>query len=362
MESIFGQYYPIAWFFVGTVPFYFAVQRPPSFVRHALIAANILCILIWIRGMLEVMVPVQRAVAHGGIIISVHTISFLVFEKGMINTAGLSLNQRLRSVFRVWANVRRLDLTNQALPSPRTRVLFLVKDSIQLLLLLAIHHLSGIGSAKALHSLKLTMYDYGPANQTLLPAIPLESRDLILRSLTSVRWILESYIILTTAHTIFAIVFVSILGWDLPSSWPWIFGNPIEAYTLRRFWGIFWHRLTVPVANMYITKLAHLVFPDSKRGRSALRAAGIFAFSAVCHAIVNWIMVYRSNIWQELRFFLVNFAVCMLETQVGMGKAECGKGAVGWGRRLLGYVWVCAVFFTLAPTWQYSAISPGLGF
>lgn len=36
------------------------------------------------------------------------------------------------------------------------------------------------------------------------------------------------------------------------SQWPALFGSIAEAYSLRRFWGVFWHRLHVAVFEAYM--------------------------------------------------------------------------------------------------------------
>ncbi|OBT74656.1 hypothetical protein VF21_07014 [Pseudogymnoascus sp. 05NY08] len=63
----------------------------------------------------------------------------------------------------------------------------------------------------------------------------------------SVQWIWSSYVVLTLSHDILAIFFVTLLRWDQPSQWPALFGSIAEAYSLRRFWGVFWHLLHIAV-------------------------------------------------------------------------------------------------------------------
>ena len=38
---------------------------------------------------------------------------------------------------------------------------------------------------------------------------------------------------------------------DRPEEWPPLFGSISEAYTLRRFWGVFWHKLDLGIFKMY---------------------------------------------------------------------------------------------------------------
>ena len=154
-----------------------------------------------------------------------------------------------------------------------------------------------------------------------------------------------------------------------------------------------------------------------KKKSPALRAFQIFLFSALYHSLANLILRGHANLYHELRFFLVNFLLCYLETlaskffahtrkrvasffgmggfherdekkaggedegrKLGSGELEAvsaggsgdgsGSGRVlqsGKGllllsmssllsvfKRLAGYLWVYTVFFCIAPAWQWS--------
>jgi len=98
----------------------------------------------------------------------------------------------------------------------------------------------------------------------------------------------------------------------------------------------------------------------------ALRALWVFFFSALLHGAWNWVAYGAANLRAELTFFLINFAVCYVETMVGkMFRSQQDGSNVSaadrkslpppsLGRRLLGYLWVYGVFFILTPAWQWS--------
>lgn len=116
-------------------------------------------------------------------------------------------------------------------------------------------------------------------------------------------------ILLTAAHNLLAALLVSVLQWDGPDEWPALFGSITEAYSLRRFWGRFWHRLHVTVFEAYLMAMIFRSKPpqeidshtpittleqqkDWQRKRHFLRhgtvsgesrALWMFIMSAICH-------------------------------------------------------------------------------
>ncbi|KAK3402304.1 hypothetical protein B0T20DRAFT_331755, partial [Sordaria brevicollis] len=172
---------------------------------------------------------------------------------------------------------------------------------------------------KALYGLHLSRWDFGPDKQGLLPL--LTKRDLALRFLMSYQWVWDTYILLTAAHNLLAALFVSVLQWDRPDEWPALFGSITEAYSLRRFWGRFWHRLHVTVFEAYLMAMIFRVKVriytnpfqhGTVSGES--RALWMFIMSAICHTASNWVLTHRSNVVPEFRFFLSNYVVCWAET------------------------------------------------
>ncbi|KAH8884962.1 hypothetical protein GQ53DRAFT_593419, partial [Thozetella sp. PMI_491] len=164
--------------------------------------------------------------------------------------------------------------------------------------------------------------DFMPNKQTLLPVMT--RRDLGIRAVLSFQWIFTSYFVLTAIHDLFAVFFVGLLQMDLPGEWPAIYGSITEAYSLRRFWGVFWHQLHVPTFEAYMPPVVrgrkrgqhHLPCQTTEATRKALRAFWIFSLSAICHAVLNWATTHKAHFRQELKFFLSNCSLCLVETVV----------------------------------------------
>ncbi|GKT93724.1 toxin biosynthesis protein [Colletotrichum tofieldiae] len=210
---------------------------------------------------------------------------------------------------------------------------------------------------RTLGSLPLGISSFAPANQALFPGSPWASShftraDLILRAVTCTHWIWSTYSGLTVAHHACAALFVSVLVWDSPEDWASqpLFGSVWDAYTLRRFWGVFWQRL-------HVVPFSACTPPWIPK---ALRALWVFLLSAACHALANWVLYRRACALSEVRFFVSNWAVCLLETACGLddqkAAAKPGSTIVSWGRRLVGLGFVWTFFFCTVPAWQYPVV------
>ncbi|KLU88304.1 hypothetical protein MAPG_07291 [Magnaporthiopsis poae ATCC 64411] len=157
-------------------------------------------------------------------------------------------------------------------------------------------------------NLGLTLDDFAPPKQGLVPpAEALNARELCLRAITSVNWIRATHLSLCAMREVLALLHVAVLR--------------------------------------------------------MLAAGWIFFSSSLCHAATGWVLTGRSHAYEQARFFLLNWVLCLLETVAGQcflakGRRRVGAPAPavpGW-RRVLGYVWVLGVFFALTPGWQYSAV------
>lgn len=224
-----------------------------------------------------------------------------------------------------------------------------------------------------------------------IPNYVLVWQGMLLRTMTVSSWILVTYAYLTAAHDFLALLYVSILRLDYPSEWPPLFGWVMDAYSLRRFWGVFWHKLHVPMFDAWIpswhkyTNLSSYCFcrvccsldgqeqgqtttrqapPAGSTGsKKTFRALWMFFLSAVCYSLVNlvafgWDDIHMS---QHLFFFLAHWMLCTAETTLielvsrklpGISSSSLLRGLA----RLLGYIWVWYVLFCLVPAWRVPQI------
>jgi hypothetical protein len=369
-------YSPLSCFILATLLFHFAVQQPLSYVRQLLCIFHVLGMAIFFGADSLRLIPYSRGWIPIVLGLTLHTTSILIVDRTLVLPGPKYLPQQLKTTFRIWTNFRRLPLVAGDTSAPshdgKNRTAFAIRKCCRILALYFAHHLVTLFVSETLRQLHIMLWDFAPSKQKLLPAII--RRDLILRAIMSVQWIWSTYLVLTVPHELLSIFHVSILRWDLPSQWPPLFGSITDAYSLRRFWGVFWHRLHVATYQAYMPSfLLHYYeqkylseeqkhSPGYRTAKKAFRALWMFLCSAMCHAIVNWVALRRTNIRQEMKFFLSNYALCLVETILGriFGGVMVLKGSIL--KRLLGYSWVMFVFFTIVPAWQYSLVYPAEGF
>lgn len=245
------------WF--TSILFYVAVQRQVDVARLVLSILHIGGVVVALQLGSVSFVPFNHLFVPWAIIGTLHTASVLLLEKKILKLpSSTSFAQRPRAVLCIWANPRGLCLSDDTCtdspdPGHPGRVRFALLRCGRAIALLAIRHLIASFTTKTLYGLHLSRWDFGPDNQGLLPL--LTKRDLILRLLMSYQWVWDTHILLTVAHNLLAAVFVSVMQWDRPDDWPALFGNITQAYTLRRFWGQFWHRLHVTIFEAYLAAM-----------------------------------------------------------------------------------------------------------
>ena len=198
------------------------------------------------------------------------------------------------------------------------------------------------------------------------PGPPITARETEIRIFVSYYWIWISYLMLDTCHVILSIFFVAVLRIDGPQEWRPLFGSPLEAYSIGRFWSRFWHRLTTPacIASGHRITRNLLGMKAGSRSEKILVAFWTFLVSGLFHAISDWQAGDTTNPSKDIKFFLTSFVFVMVELQV----AKLFKGLLSthdsYGRmfhsavvaRLVGYAWVLCFFFWVSPKWQYAKL------
>ncbi|KAF4631095.1 hypothetical protein G7Y89_g7038 [Cudoniella acicularis] len=91
------------------------------------------------------------------------------------------------------------------------------------------------------------------------PEIPITTRELLSRSWHTIGTFIIEPLILTSIHHIFAILSIS-LGLDSAADWPQFFGDITECYTVRNFWGKFWHRMIYRCTTCYTVLICDVIF------------------------------------------------------------------------------------------------------
>ncbi|KAL8340953.1 hypothetical protein RB601_006857 [Gaeumannomyces tritici] len=319
----------------------------------------------------------------------------LLFWKGFVveSTSTLFDTQKLRHMFVFWTTLitdkptptnegaaghpaektttTTTTTTTKPTNNPNSIPIFVAHTLNRLLTFYALDQLTSHLINTATLGLNLTLDDFAPPKRALLPpSDALNARELCLRAVTAVNWIRATHLALCTLREALAVLHVAVLRAESPDEWAArassspLYGAPQEAYTLRRFWGVFWHRLHVETLAAYTPPFSRLAGCGSgvvAMADKMLAAGWIFFSSSLCHAATGWVLTGRSHAFEQARFFLLNWALCLLETVAGRfffsgaGGRRRGAPVPAW-RRMLGYVWVLGIFFALAPGWQYSTV------
>lgn len=381
---------------LGFLCFYHAVQRERGPIRYLFGIMHIVSMVLCVQATVLEPSYQRQVLVPFAVASTMHTAS-LIFIDGVVITADAptSLLQRLRGVFRVWSNLRRLRLVENTPISDRvterTAIRFTIYRLGHLLILSFLNQMAWLTlkAVELINSLlTLLLQDSNPMVQDLLPADTENWRWAMLQLGICFEWVWTTYIILANAHDLCAIFHVAVLGSDYPSEWPPLFGSFFEAYNFRRFWGVFWPRLHVPTfeawmpschGHAYLSKLCCCRLCCSldgqprgetdntrersrgcKRIRKALRALWIFFMSAAYYSLVNGVVLGWDNaqFYLNIRFFLINWALCTAETVVSnavyrMLPEVTPSLFLTAVTRLLGFTWVFFVLFYLVPDWRY---------
>ncbi|KAI4858635.1 membrane bound O-acyl transferase family-domain-containing protein [Hypoxylon rubiginosum] len=216
---------------------------------------------------------------------------------------------------------------------------------------------------------RLLIVEISPSREPMIRRLisgQLTSRDLLLRIFTTVYWLIETVAQLELGHLLLAIVFVVLLRFDLPEEWPPLFSHPREAYTLRRFWGRFWHRLLSPSVATWGRVFADktLRSRDQTTAKNLVVAFFVFTVSGLAHTAVNWRLgesaLYRDLLYFWITFFAISFEVVVMKLWVRFSSkyslqlVGAGVGRTEVFRRVLGFVWVFGFFIWLTPKLVYA--------
>lgn len=139
--------------------------------------------------------------------------------------------------------------------------------------------------------------DFSPVRETFIrrlafsssTQVPVTLRETALRGMIAVWWAINAYVGLTIAHIVLSIIFVLLLRTDRQADWPPIFGSISEAYSIRRFWSKFWHRIVVrPYTNhaLFVSRKLFWIRPNSSAERLMI-VFMIFAFSGISQACLH---------------------------------------------------------------------------
>jgi hypothetical protein len=206
----------------------------------------------------------------------------------------------------------------------------------------------------------LDVFDFLPPKHKLITRFTeITSREALIRILLVLYHNWHSYALYTGFHDILAFVFVG-LNIDTPGDWPPLFGSILEAYTLRRYWSHFWHRI------IYRTYVGFAKFVAS-----SLRFTGggpllgiwvnffVFGFSGAIHVIASANIGFRCGFKEESAWYLMNLGAIMAEGLVLWYVKRIAAMPSSMVCKGMGYVWVYGFMLWSLPKMHFAKIICG---
>ncbi|KAL7952664.1 membrane bound O-acyl transferase family domain-containing protein [Trichoderma compactum] len=194
---------------------------------------------------------------------------------------------------------------------------------------------------------------------------------LFLRAYVTAGWLIVVYGHVALPENAISIVTVAtgVFGrWSDPKLWPPMFNKMSEAYTLRRYWGKYWHamlrRTTNAPGEFLLQEIPALRKPKSQFVRLARRYGLLFlsfAVSGFIHAAGSY-MVTRDypEGWSDggaMKYFLVQPVAIVLEDALYIALGVPDDGNPGLIRRLVGYAYVTAWWLWCFPTLKVAPLA-----
>ena len=208
--------------------------------------------------------------------------------------------------------------------------------------------------------LQLSYADFHHSKQSYLRRIgTVTARETIIRSWIVFHFVWSSWAMFTMTHDILALAHV-VIGVDEPEAWPRLYGSILEAYSIRRFWGKFWHQLVQRSYRAYGSLLSQKILrlpPGSTADRICVNCS-VFFISGVVHAFITVQLGFKCGYFEDLAFFIVCYSALLVE--VGVQRVASGvlgeAWQSGWICRILGYTWVFGFLFWVLPKHQYPKV------
>ncbi|KAJ7030352.1 membrane bound O-acyl transferase family-domain-containing protein [Mycena alexandri] len=145
-----------------------------------------------------------------------------------------------------------------------------------------------------------------------------------------------------------------------PEDWPPLFASPLEAWTIRRFWGRAWHQLMRRFVSTHGKYLAHQILrlPPGGNPSAYVQLYTAFAISAWVHYLAETMALRH---WQggALVFFMLQpLAITLEDFLIFLARRTGFRG--GSAARLAGYAWTWAWLALSLPVWQMPLVRAGL--
>lgn len=224
-----------------------------------------------------------------------------------------------------------------------------------------------IRTGTTFHPTKLTPTDWSPSKTHLLPQLlshTLRPRDLQFRLSLAFYAYAGSALTINLAHTFCALVAVGVFN-SPHEDWPPLFGNILEAYTLRRWYSHFWHKAMRKAFTIHAVVVTEKFLGLRKHtigGRSVILLLS-FLFSGIMHTVTSDLGDSCSEWFGAVGLFMGFAGAILAEQAVQAAYSWLHDGVLKlpWTRaemvfwRGVGYCWVAYYLleFTIAGSFRF---------
>ena len=211
--------------------------------------------------------------------------------------------------------------------------------------------------------LQTTRADFAPQKQTILRRIPeATSHEVMVRIWIVFDAFYSNWAIFAVVQHALASIRV-ILECDDPDYFTAFHGRVTQSYTIRRFWGFFWHKLTerdFAALGRFISHRVAGLEPGTVAARRC-EEFNAFLIAGVVHAMITVALGFKCGYIEDILFFCLNYAAILTEELVQQTiSPHVGKWKDGPVGKAIGFLWVYGFFFWSLPKQQYPKIFCGI--
>lgn len=125
------------------------------------------------------------------------------------------------------------------------------------------------------------------------------------------------YTVTTWIHSTVAVTTVAIGAYP-PEAWPPLYGNILDLWSLRKFWGLFWHQMLRYKLSATADWAVYTVLGFQRGGLAARYAHlfGVFVTSGLCHVMMDIVGPIKFSETYAFRFFVLQAVGITIEDGV----------------------------------------------
>jgi hypothetical protein len=214
-----------------------------------------------------------------------------------------------------------------------------------------------------------TPSSFHPSHASFIRRLPtsLNTNELRTRFMMKFELSIGDMLFFESLHSLFAILFVGILRLDGAEEWSTaLFGGIGEAWSVRRYWGRYWHDYVYESFAAHVKVLVRGWGGMQRgKGRRVLENGLVFVVSGLMHGLVRGVQTgWEADVWAVVGWYAAQMVPLVVEGMVqdlwsGLDvrvRFQRGMGSerVIWLERAVGYTWVFAWMFWSVPKFLHT--------